>query len=127
MKVNPEGGEKVRREDTDSSTRFFRPWQRQWTNQRVRFQNRCCFCRENANNVPAIAEDNDLEQGSSTQRHSCLRWGCGCNVLDGSFAALMRDLIGESTANIKGKKRLHFRSLSALFLYSTDFTRNKKG
>jgi len=70
------------REDTDSSTRSFPPWQWQNTNQTKRFQKRCCG--KNTKNVPAVAENNDLEQGSSAQRHSCLRWGrnaLGCSFL----------------------------------------------
>ena len=102
------------REDTDSSTRSFPPWQWQNTNQIMRFQKRCY--RKNIKNVPAIAKNNDLEQGSSAQRHSCLRWGRNALGVP-SFVSLLRDLIPRSTTSTKGEKERHFRSLSALFLY----------
>lgn len=46
-------------------------------NERIRFLGfgKGWCCRENRKNVPAIAENNDLEQGSPAQRHSCAYGG----------------------------------------------------
>lgn len=82
--------------------------------------------------VPAVAENNDLEQGSPAQRHSSTYGGGATHsmVWFGFFASLFiggfQDWIRRSIASTKGEKGSHFLSLSALFLLVLDRFRLRK-
>lgn len=103
-------------------------------NERIRFLGfgKGWCCRENRKNVPAIAENNDLEQGSPAQRHSSTYGGGATHsmVWFGFFASLFiggfQDWIRRSIASTKGEKGSHFLSLSALFLLVLDRFRLRK-
>lgn len=94
-------------------------------------EKQCWIAVLRSKNVPAIAENNDLEQGSPAQCHSWLRWGCKVEriqldwwwlklllilLLDLIDSLLLCVFLSMSTSNAKGEKRRHF--LDRFLLYS---------